>query len=534
MIRQHLLDAVGDGLKAIGLSDIPDAVTVEKPANPDHGDWSTNAALVSARFAGKNPRQLSLELQQQLESAELEHVERIDIAGPGFINFVLSPGWLHDVLRSVVDQGEADYARLGIGRGLRVNLEYVSANPTGPLHAGGGRWGAFGDSLARILERCGFEPHREFYINDRGNQTILFGQSLAARREATPIPAGGYEGEYVAEWAADMPADADPVAWGVERALSEVERSLERIHVRFDTWSSESALVASGAVEEAMSALRASGHVYEKDDAVWLATSVFGDDKDRVLIKSDGQYAYLLPDIAYHRDKYNRGDLVIDILGADHHGYVPRMRAALLALGHDGNAYEAIIGQNVKLVRGGEEVKLSKRTGTMIAVDDLIDELGPDVTRFAYLLQSIDTTQTIDIDVWRAQASENPVFYVQYAHARIHSIGREAARRSVERLPLAEVDLSGLVDDNELAVLRLLFELPEVLSLAARDRTPHRVTTWVRQLAAGFHGFYTHCPILRTDVEPNLQQARLWLVEATRIGLSIGLDLLGVEAPEQM
>ncbi len=534
MIRQHLLDAVGDGLRAIGLSEIPDAVTVEKPANPDHGDWSTNAALVSAKSGGKNPRQMSLELKEQLEAAELEHVERIDIAGPGFINFVLSPGWLHDVLRTVVIEGTANFARLDVGAGVRINLEFVSSNPTGPLHAGGGRWGAFGDSLARILRRSGFEPHREFYINDRGNQTKLFGQSLVARRDGTPVPVGGYEGEYVAEWAAEMPSEADPVTWGIDRALREVERSLARIHVRFDTWSSESKLVASGAVEETLRALRASGHVYEKDDAVWLATSAFGDDKDRVLIKSDGETTYLLPDIAYHRDKYNRGDLVIDILGADHHGYVPRMRAALLALGHDGGAYEAIIGQNVKLVRGGEEVKLSKRTGAMIAVDELIDELGPDITRFAYLLQSIDTTQTIDIDVWKAQASENPVFYVQYAHARVHSIGREATRRSVERRPLADVDLSGLVDVNELLVLRLLHDLPDVLSLASRDRTPHRVTTWVRQLAAGFHGFYTHCPILRSDVEPNLQQARLWLVEATRIGLSIGLDLLGVEAPEQM
>ncbi len=415
----------------------------------------------------------------------IPHVERLDIAGPGFINFVLAPTWLHDELREVVEKGTDGYARPEIGAGIEINLEFVSSNPTGPLHAGGGRWGAFGDSLARILQRCGYVPHREFYINDRGTQTTLFGQSLSARKGGNDLPDGGYQGGYVIEWAGEMPDDADPVEWGIERALREVRESLASMHVRFDTWSSENALVESGAVEAALERLRSSGHVYDKDGATWLATSEYGDDKDRVLIKANGEYTYLLPDIAYHHDKYNRGDVVIDILGADHHGYVPRMRAALVFMGHEPNDYEAIIGQNVKLVRSGEEVKLSKRFGTMIAVDELIDELGPDVTRFAYLLQSIDTTQTIDIDVWKAQASENPVYYVQYAHARIHAIGREAEKRGIERAPIESVDLSGLVDPNELAVLRHLLELEEVLLAAARDRAPHRVTTWVQRIGCG-------------------------------------------------
>ncbi|MFW2383605.1 MAG: arginine--tRNA ligase [Acidimicrobiales bacterium] len=534
MVRSTILDAVHKALHGLGIDNVPSGVTVERPANPDHGDWSTNASLVCAKMAKKNPRQLGEELLAELEKADIPHVDRLDIAGPGFINFVLAPTWLHEVLREVVAQGTDRYARLDIGGGLEINLEFVSSNPTGPLHAGGGRWGAFGDSLARILERCGYRPHREFYINDRGTQTTLFGQSLSARKGGHDVPDGGYQGDYVTEWAKEMPDTADPAAWGIERALKEVEDSLAAMHVRFDTWSSERALVASGAVEVALEALRRSGHVYEKDDATWLATSELGDDKDRVLIKADGEYTYLLPDIAYHHDKYNRGDIIIDILGADHHGYVPRIRAALVFLGHEPNEYEAIIGQNVKLVRGGQEVKLSKRFGTMIAVDELIDELGPDVTRFAYLTQSIDTSQTIDIDVWKAQASENPVYYVQYAHARIHAIGREAEKRGIERAPLESVDLSGLVDPNELAVLRHLLELEEVLLSAARDRAPHRVTTWVRELAAHFHSFYSHCPILRSDVDPDLQQARLWLVDASRVGLAIGLDLLGVEAPEQM
>ncbi len=534
MVRSQILSAVHDALHTLGISDVPDGVTVERPGNPDHGDWSTNASLVCAKLAKKNPRQLGEELMALLGEKNLPHVEKLDIAGPGFINFTLAPTWLHDVLRRVVIEGVEDYARLEIGAGLEVNLEFVSSNPTGPLHAGGGRWGAFGDTLGRMMERSGYKPHREFYVNDRGNQTVLFGQSLVARRDGNDVPAGGYEGAYVSEWASEMPTDADPTAWGIQRALQEVEQSLAGMHVHFDTWSSEKAMVESGAVENTLAALRQSGHVYERDDAVWLATSEYGDDKDRVLIKSDGEYTYLLPDIAYHRDKYNRGDLLIDILGADHHGYVPRMRAALRALGHEEGEYEAIIGQNVSLMRNGEEVKLSKRTGTMIAVDELIDDLGPDVTRFAYLIQSIDTPQTIDIDVWKAQASENPVFYVQYAHARIHAISREAEKRSIVLGELADTDLSGLVDANEIAVLRHLHELPEILASATRDRAPHRITTWVRALAGDFHSFYAHCPILRSDVPSELQQSRLWLTEACQIGLGIGLDLLGVHAPEQM
>jgi arginyl-tRNA synthetase len=534
MVRSTIVDAVHEALSVLGVDGVPASVTVERPANLDHGDWSTNAALVCAKLAGKNPRQLGEELLAELNKAAIPHVERLEIAGPGFINFVLAPTWLHDELRRIVEQGTDRYARPEIGAGIKVNLEFVSSNPTGPLHAGGGRWGAFGDSLARVLQRCGYEPHREFYINDRGMQTTLFGQSLSARKAGHEVPDGGYQGGYVIDWAGEMPGDADPVEWGTQRALAEVKASLASMHVHFDTWSSEKALVDSGAVEVALERLRASGHVYEKDGATWLATSEHVDDKDRVLIKADGQYTYLLPDIAYHHDKFNRGDVVIDILGADHHGYVPRMRAALIFMGHEPENYEAIIGQNVKLVRSGVEVKLSKRFGTMIAVDELIEELGPDVTRFAYLLQSIDTSQTIDIDVWKAQASENPVYYVQYAHARIHAIGREAEKRGIKRSPIDAVDLSGLVDPNELAVLRHLLELEEVLLAAARDRAPHRVTTWVRELAAAFHSFYSHCPVLRSDVDPQLQQARLWLVDASRIGLGVGLDLLGVEAPEQM
>ncbi|MCP4225261.1 MAG: arginine--tRNA ligase [Actinomycetia bacterium] len=534
MISEQLLEAVRTAMSQLGVDPLPEGVVIERPARREHGDWSTNAALASAKIAGRNPRQLGEELMAELEQAELEHVESLELAGPGFVNFRLKTSWLHDLVREVVAQGEECFGRLDVGAGRSVNIEFVSANPTGPIHAGGGRWGAYGDSLARIFDRCGYKTHKEFYINDRGVQTRLFGQSLLAASKGEDPPADGYVGQYITDWAAEMPADADPVAWGLDRSLREAREVLASMHVEFDTWSSESALVTSGAADATLAELEANDHVYVSEGATWLRTTDFGDDKDRVLIKSDGELAYVMPDIAYHRDKYNRGDHLIDVLGADHHGYVARMKAALSALGKPADSYEAIIGQNVKLYRNGAEVKLSKRAGTMIEIRDLIDEVGPDVARFAYLLQSIDSPQTIDLDVLTAHAAENPVYYVQYGNARIHSIGRQAVERSIERRPIDEVDLSVLIDERELELIRQLSTLPEVLELAMADRAPHKITTWVRELAAAFHRFYHDCPILRTDVEPERQQARLWLVEATRIGLATGLDLLGVSAPEQM
>ena len=533
MLRDRLLDDVRAALGRLGVDPVPAAVVLERPARPEHGDWSTNAALVCSKAVGRNPRELGQALADELSAADLPHVEGIEIAGPGFVNFRLAPTWLHELLVEIVEAGD-DWAKPDLGGGASVNVEFVSANPTGPLHAGHGRWAAYGDSLARLLERTGHVAHREFYVNDRGVQINHYANSLIARRDGTELPDDGYQGQYIIDWAAEMPADADPRAWGLEKAHTEQDASLRAMHVTFDTWSSEAALVESGAMERALAELRATGAVYEEGGAVWLRTTDHGDDKDRVLVKSDGEPTYLLPDIAYHSDKYARGDTLINILGADHHGYVARMRAALVFLGHDADSFQAIIGQNVKLVRDGDEVKLSKRTGTMVELADLVDEVGPDVARFAYLLQSIDTSQVIDIDVLRTQASENPVFYVQYANARIHSIERKAVEVDAPRLPLAEVDLSGLTHEREIALLKTLSTLPEILEIAVADRAPHKITTWVRELASDFHGFYRDCPVLRTDVDPALAQARRWLTEAARVGLSIGLDLLGVDAPEQM
>ena len=597
-MEPNLAGAIAKALTRLGVDVDLSRIGLERPARADHGDWSTNAALVNAKSAGLAPRELAQRLAAELDAAGLPHLERTEVAGPGFVNMHLAPTWLHEVLDEVLRLGAEDYGRHDHGAGQTVNLEFVSANPTGPLHAGGGRWGAYGDSLARLFRRCGYKTFTEYYVNDRGAQMELFGRSLAARLVGEPVPDDGYHGQYVVEWATELAvalldeqawqsrllddgpegversdeqrqaatkalqktgssivASSDSVtdllsellsrggiayasAWGRERALLDVRESLDAMNVGFEHWQSEAVLVAEGAMERIVDRLRGHGWVYEADGADWLRTSEFGDDKDRVLYRSDGEPTYFVPDIAYHHAKFSRGgrdiDLVIDVLGADHHGYVARMAAAMQMLGHPAEFYEAIVGQNVTLMRDGVVVKLSKRVGTMVEVRELIDAVGPDVARFAFLLQSIDTRQTIDIDLLSSQASENPVFYVQYAHARIASVARRAEADGVVPVPPAGTDLSPLVGERELAVLRALEVLPSVVELALRERAPHKVTTWVRDLAAAFHGFYHDCPILHSDVPEKVRDARLCLTEGTRVGLSIGLDLLGVDAPEAM
>jgi arginyl-tRNA synthetase len=529
--------AVADVLADLGLEGAPQGagdVHLERPANPEHGDFSTNTALALAKRNGRNPRELATELVGRLEAAGVSHVQTLEIAGPGFVNFRLAPGWLQELVPVVVEAGE-DYGRSTIGSGRRVLVEFVSANPTGPVHAGHARGATYGDALARLLDFAGFEVGREFYINDRGVQMLTFAASLAARSAGEEPPEGGYMGQYVADWAQKMPTDADPLEWGYAHALGDQRRVLESLNVRFDHWFSERDMVATGAIERTLEDLRSRGVVYDEDGAVWLRSTDYGDDKDRVLVKSDGEYTYLLPDIAYHRDKFARGwDLLVDVLGADHHGYVARMKAAAEALGHRPDDLEMVITQLVRLERDGEEVKISKRSGDLVTLEELIEEIGADAVRLTYLLQSIDSPQTVDLELAIRQSNENPVFYVQMANARLNSIGRVAAERGIERLPLADADLSLLVHDRELAVLRTLHELPATVELAARERAPHKVTTWVRDLAGDVHGFYHDCPILSPDTDDELRQARLWLAESARIGLRVGLDLLGVDAPESM
>jgi arginyl-tRNA synthetase len=534
-IRETLEQGLAEALAAAGVEPPAAGITLERPARREHGDWSSNVALATAKAAGRNPRELATELADGLNASPPPHVAAVEIAGPGFVNFRLHDSWLHDVLTDVVAGGEGGYARPDLGRGQKVNVEFVSANPTGPVHAGHGRGAAYGDSVARLLERTGHDVHREFYVNDRGVQMELFGASIAARKAGQAPPADGYQGAYIAEWAALMPDDADPLEWGYQHALADQRETLARMHVEFETWTSERALAETGAVEATLAELREKDLAYDADGAVWFRTTEFGDDKDRVLVKSDGSYTYLLPDIAYHRDKLNRGfELLIDVWGADHHGHVPRIQHGLRALGLDPERFEVPLVQMVNLVREGRPVKLSKRSGDLITLAEVLDEVGPDAARLTFLLQSVDTRLTFDFDVVASQAMENPVFYVQYAHARIHSIGKVAAERGVERVPLADADLSLLTHERELEVLRSLSELPDTVAAATVARAPHQISTWVRELAGAFHGFYHDCYVMGEGVSPELTQARLWLVEACRVGLTIGLDLLGVSAPESM
>jgi arginyl-tRNA synthetase len=535
VIRDQLADALRAALATLEVDPMPEVVKLEQPARREHGDWSSNVALATAKRAGRNPRELAEQLAERLNAVPPPHVRRVTVANPGFVNFHLADSWLHDVLAQVVDDGVAGYARPDLGDGRRVNVEFVSANPTGPLHAGHGRGAAYGDSLARLLERCGYAVSRENYLNDRGTQMANYAASLVARKAGTDLPEDGYAGQYVIDWAAEMPDDADPAEWGEARAIEDHRQVLDHMGVRFETWFSERSMVDSGAVDATLADLRGRGVVYEGDGAVWLRSTDFGDDKDRVLVRTDGEPTYLLPDIAYHRDKFARGfGLLIDVWGADHHGHVAPMRAALQSLGHDDADFETPLVQLVHLMKSGQPVRISKRTGDLVELRDVLDEVGPDAARLTFLLQSIDSPQTFDLDVVASQAMENPVFYVQMAHARIRSIERVAGERGVERVALADADLSALTHERELEVLRVLSTLPDVLVSACTDRAPHRVTTWVRELAGAVHGFYHDCYVLGDDIPPALTQARLWLVEAAAIGLAIGLDLLGVGAPDSM
>ena len=537
-IRTSLSDALRGALVAAGV-DLPAdfQVGLERPARREHGDWSSNAALAIAKGAGRNPRELAAELSAWLEENRPEHVAEVSVAGPGFVNFKLAPSWLHSVVVDAVAAGVDDYGRQGLGEGRTVIVEFVSANPTGPVHAGHGRGAAYGDAVARLLEWCGYDVQREFYINDRGTQMELYGASLAALRAGKPVPEDGYNGQYIADWAAEMPADADARQWGRERALADQRDVLGSMGVEFNTWFSEQALVDSGAIADTLAALDAAGASHESDGALWLRSSDHGDDKDRVLVKSDGEYTYLLPDIAYHRDKLDRAGqegLLINVWGADHHGYVARMKAAMAALGCDPASLEVVVTQLVRLERDGEEVRLSKRTGDLIELRDVIDEVGADATRFTYLLQSMDTAPTFDLAKAAAQVMENPVFYVQMAHARVCSIATRAQADGVERQSIDQVDLSLLVHERELEMMRQLSTLGEVIAAAAEERAPHRMTAWLRDFAAAVHSFYHDCYVVGTGIAPDLTQARLALIDAARVGLAVGLGTLGVSAPESM
>ncbi len=544
-IRDRLADAVSAAVAVVAdehgldLAVAPDEVHLERPATREHGDWSTNVALVTAKRAGTNPRALATDVVGVLDRSLPDHVVTVEVAGPGFVNFRLDDGWLHDALAAVLAQGEERYARPDVGHGEKVQVEFISANPTGPIHVGNGWWGSYGDALARVLARSGHVVSREYYVNDTGGQIRTLGMSLLARQRGDEVPEGGYQGQYVTDLAAEYDGPDDVTAagrWAADRILERIRSTLASVGIVFDEWYSQASIEESGAVDETIALLDAKGLVFEQDGATWFRATELGDVRDRVLRKANGDATYLAGDLAYHRDKFLvRGfDRVIDVFGADHHGQVASLMAGVEALGVEPGRLEVKLGQMVSLVDGDEAVKMGKRAGNAIDLDTVIADIGPDATRILSLMSTLDQATTFDLATVREQSVENPVFYVQMATARIAGVGRKAVERGITRAPLAQVDLSLLTHPRELEVIRCLEELPEVVADAAVDRAPTKVTTWVRRLASCFHGFYHDCPILADDVDPDLAQARLWLVEAARIGLAIGLGLLGVSAPEAM
>ena len=522
-------------------------LSLERPPKPELGDYSTNAAMLLAPAAGAPPREVAERLRAELDRILGPSAERIEVAGPGFLNVFLSDRWHREAVAELLAAGE----RLGTSVAEspeRAMVEFVSANPTGPVTAASGRGAAFGDSVAALLEASGHQVEREYYINDAGTQVRLFAESIAARMRGAEPPADGYAGEYVAELAAELAAegaDAEDLErlerLGTEAMRTRIQATLERFGVRFDTWSSERELRESGAVERTLERLRENGHTYESEGALWLRTTTFGDDKDRVLIRSDGEPTYFLPDIAYHLDKIARGhERLINVLGADHHGYVPRMRAALAALDFDPGRFEALIMQMVSIVEGGERAQMSKRRGDFVTLDELVDDIGVDATRFFILQRSHDTALDLDLELARSASQDNPVYYVQYAHARIASILRKAADEgaaaSVDEIAAGatgEEALAAAAEPAERALVRRLLELPGEVRTAAERRAPHRICAYAMATAADFHAFYRDARVVGAP-EPGAQAARLGLCVATERTIATTLGLLGVSAPERM
>lgn len=528
----------------LDVSVLPATLTVERPRNPEHGDYATNVAMQVAKKAGTNPRDLATWLAAALTASD--GIDSAEVAGPGFLNIRLAA----DAQGAIVAKALVDGAAYGSGdslAGKRINLEFVSANPTGPIHLGGTRWAAVGDALGRILSTQGADVTREYYFNDHGAQIDRFTRSLIAAAKGEPAPEDGYAGDYIvdiatdvqkqAPGALDLPEDERHETFrsiGVELMFAHIKRTLHEFGVDFDVYFHENSLFESGAVETAVETLKSSGNLYHEDGAWWLKSTDFGDDKDRVVIKSDGNAAYIAGDIAYFQDKRARGfDLCIYMLGADHHGYIGRLKAAAAAFGDDPDTVEVMIGQMVNLVRGGVAVKMSKRAGTVITLDDLVEAIGVDAARYSLVRSSVDQSIDIDLELWTSTSNENPVYYVQYAHARLCSIGRNAADLG---LTAQNPNLGLLAHDREGDLIRTIGEYPRVVAKAAELREPHRIARYLEELAGTYHRFYDACRILpQGDEEPtDLHTARLALCDASRQVLANGLELLGVSAPERM
>lgn len=534
VLAQHGLDA----------SALPETVTVERPRNPEHGDYATNLALQLGKKVGANPRELAGWLAEAL--ADTAGISAADVAGPGFLNLRLEASAQNVIVTDVLTAGAA-YGHSEALAGRNVNLEFVSANPTGPIHIGGTRWAAVGDALGRLLSTQGAAVTREYYFNDHGAQIDRFTSSLIAAAKGEPAPEDGYAGDYIKDIAAQVLAkEPDALglpeddmretfrAIGVDLMFAHIKQSLHDFGTDFDVYTHEDSMHTSGRVEQAIARLRDAGSIYEKDGATWLRTTDYGDDKDRVVIKSDGAPAYVAADIAYYLDKRERGfDMCIYMLGADHHGYIARLKAVAAALGEDPATVEVLIGQMVNLVREGQPVRMSKRAGTVITLDDLVEAIGVDAARYSLIRSSVDSPIDIDLELWSSASNENPVYYVQYAHARLSALARNAAELGV--VPSTE-NLQLLNHDKEGTLIRNIGEFPRVLKTAAALREPHRVSRYLEDLAGDYHRFYDSCRVLpQGDEAPNeLHCARLALCQATRQVIANGLGILGVSAPERM
>lgn len=550
LIAAQIAAAQNDGQLHIG-GDIPD-VKVERPRSREHGDWATNVAMQLAKRAGMKPRDLAEFLAGRLRAAS--GIEAVDVAGPGFLNVTLSAASVGELARTILTQGE-DFGRTDMARGKTVNLEYVSANPTGPLHIGGTRWAAVGDSLARILAFSGAKVVREYYFNDHGNQIDHFAESLLARAKGRDIPADGYGGQYIEDIANEVIAQCqeagepdprtlpDPEAQevfrkrGVDLMFDEIKESLHDFRTDFDVYFHEQSLHESGAVAAAIAKLRGLGALFEKDGALWLRSTSFGDDKDRVIVKSDGETAYFAADIAYYLNKRSRGaDQCVYMLGADHHGYIGRMYAMARAFGDTagpGQNMEILIGQLVNLLKDGKPVRMSKRAGNVVTLEDLVEAVGVDAARYSLVRASVDTTLELDLDLVASHTNDNPVYYVQYAHARTCSVSANAAAHGVRR---DDGFAPELIEAPDAELLGTLARFPDVAAQAAALREPHRVARYLEEVAGSYHTWYGKARVTPRGAEPvtDLHRTRLWINDAARQVLANGLGLLGVSAPEKM
>ncbi|MBY8911758.1 arginine--tRNA ligase [Bacillus sp. YC2] len=554
-IAEQMKDVLKEEIKAAVLkaglaeeSQIPN-VLLETPKDKTHGDYSTNMAMQLARIAKKAPRQIAEELVASFDKGKAS-IEKLDIAGPGFINFYMNNSYLTKLIPSVLEQGEA-YGETNVGKGEKIQVEFVSANPTGDLHLGHARGAAVGDALCNVLSKAGYDVSREYYINDAGNQINNLALSVEVRYfEALGLekqmPEDGYRGEDIiaigkrlAEEFGDRfvnEEESERLAffreYGLKVELDKLRADLENFRVPFDVWYSETSLYENGKIDQALEALRKTGHVYEEDGATWFRSTTFGDDKDRVLIKKDGSYTYLLPDIAYHKDKLDRGfDKLINVWGADHHGYIPRMKAAIEALGYEKGTLEVEIIQLVHLYKNGEKMKMSKRTGKAVTMRDLIEEVGLDAVRYFFAMRSADTHMDFDLDLAVSTSNENPVYYAQYAHARICSMLRQGEEQGLQ--PGKDLDFSGISTEKEYDLLKTIGGFPEAVAEAAEKRIPHRVTNYIYDLASALHSFYNAEKVIDPENEEK-SRARLALMKATQITLNNALQLIGVSAPEKM